>query len=174
MVHLLIFMTHKHVIVSQRAHGFVINVKPIFPNTAVTIPVEHVGSIMPAFYGLAAVVEHTREFVVRPLRGFPGNRCHDFWTHSAAQDYQLRLSRGKRRENRTDWDFELRCELNRLADLNHTIRCRIVQEALKMEDENGWKRLDLHLFARPARAGLLGLDRLELRDVCERVLNGVY
>lgn len=43
-----------------------------------------------------------------------------------------------------------------------------------MEDENGWKRLDLHLLARPARAGLAALHGLELRNVCERVLNGVY
>jgi hypothetical protein len=43
-----------------------------------------------------------------------------------------------------------------------------------MEGENGWKRLDLHLLARPARAGLADLHGLELRDVCERVLNGVY
>jgi hypothetical protein len=45
-----------------------------------------------------------------------------------------------------------------------------------MEDENGWKRLDLHLLARPVRAGLANLHGLELGDMCrgERVLNGVY
>ena len=79
-------------------------------------------------------------------------------------------------KNRTKWDFELRRELNRLVNLNYAIRRGIVQEALKMEDENGWKRLDLHLLARPARAGLANLHGLELREVCrsERVLNGVY
>jgi hypothetical protein len=47
-------------------------------------------------------------------------------------------------------DFDLRRELNRLADLNHAIRCRIIREPLKVEDENGSKRLDLHLLARLA------------------------
>ena len=50
------------------------------------------------------------------------------------------------RRNRTKWDFEFRRELNRLADLDYGIRSRIVQESLKMENENGWKRLDLHLL----------------------------
>ena len=57
--------------------------------------------------------------------------------------------------NRTDWDFELRRKLNRLARLNYAICGRIAQEALKMEDENGRKCLDLHLLARLARAGLV-------------------
>ena len=43
-----------------------------------------------------------------------------------------------------------------------------------MEDENGWKRFNLHLLARPPRDGLADLHGLELRDVCECVLNGVY
>jgi hypothetical protein len=43
-----------------------------------------------------------------------------------------------------------------------------------MEDKNGWKRLDLHLLARLARAGLADLRGLRLRDMCECVLNGVY
>jgi hypothetical protein len=47
-------------------------------------------------------------------------------------------------------------------------------KALKMEDKNGWKRLDLHLLARLARAGLADLRGLRLRDMCECVLNGVY
>ena len=51
------------------------------------------------------------------------------------------------RENRTEWNFELRRELNTLADLMYAIRGRVVQEALKMENENGWKLLDLHLLA---------------------------
>ena len=87
MVNLLISMTPKHVLVSHRAHGFIINMEPIFPNTAVTIPAEHVDSIMPVFCGLAEVVEHTKEFVVRRLRRFPGNRCNDFWTDPTAKDY---------------------------------------------------------------------------------------
>jgi hypothetical protein len=43
-----------------------------------------------------------------------------------------------------------------------------------MEDKNGWKRLKKHLLARHARAGLADLRGLGLRDVCKRVLNGVY
>jgi hypothetical protein len=50
---------------------------------------------------------------------------------------------GNKGENLTEWDFELRRELNRLSDLNYAIRCPIVEEPLKMEDENGWKGLDL-------------------------------
>jgi hypothetical protein len=88
------------------------------------------------------------------------------------------LSLGERgrneRESRTWWDFELRHELNRLADLIYAIRGRIVQEALKMEDENGWQRLEKHLLARLARARLADLHGLGLRDMCECVLNVVY
>lgn len=71
---------------------------------------------------------------------------------------QQERNKGK---NRTNWDFELRCKLNRLARLNYDIRGCIVLEALKMEDENGRKRLDLHLLDRLSRAGLV--DRRGLR-----------
>jgi hypothetical protein len=40
--------------------------------------------------------------------------------------------------------FRPQARTDRLTDLNHVIRRRIVQEALKMEDENGRKRLDLY------------------------------
>jgi hypothetical protein len=43
-----------------------------------------------------------------------------------------------------------------------------------MEDENGWKRLGKHTLAHLARAGLADLHGLGLRNVCERVFNGVY
>ena len=45
-----------------------------------------------------------------------------------------------------------------------------------MENKNGWKRLEKHLLARLARAGLADLDLhgLGLQDVCECVLNVVY
>ena len=76
---------------------------------------------------------------------------------------------GKTKEiSRTEWDFELRREPNRLANLNYSIRCRIVHEALKMEDENKWKRFDLHFLA------LADLHWLGRRDVRECVSNGVY
>ena len=77
-------------------------------------------------------------------------------------------------KNRTGWDFEFRCELNWLVDLFYLVRGRIVQEALKMEHENWWKRLQKHLLARLGRAELADLHRLGLRDLCERVLNSVY
>ena len=53
-------------------------------------------------------------------------------------------------KNRTEWDFDLRRELNMLVDLNYAIGG--IQEALKVEDENGWKHLDFHLQARLAEA----------------------
>ncbi len=40
-----------------------------------------------------------------------------------------------------------------------------------MQDEYGWERLDEYLLARLTRANLHGL---RLRDMCERVLDGVY
>jgi hypothetical protein len=43
-----------------------------------------------------------------------------------------------------------------------------------MEDEDGWKHLKKNLLARLARAGLASLHGLGLRDICERVFNGVY
>jgi hypothetical protein len=82
---------------------------------------------------------------------------------------------GERHEkNRTWWDFELRRELNRLVDLFYAIRCRIVQEALKMKDENGWQRLEKDLLACLARAGLANLHGVGLRDVCECGMNSAY
>jgi hypothetical protein len=55
-------------------------------------------------------------------------------------------------KNRTGWDFELRRELNILVDLNYAIRGHIIQEALKVEDEKGWKHLDFELLAHLAEA----------------------
>ena len=72
------------------------------------------------------------------------------------------------------WDVELRCEQNRLADLNYATRRCLVREALKMEDKNGWKRLEKHLLARLARPGLVDPHGPGLRDVYECILNGVY
>jgi hypothetical protein len=72
------------------------------------------------------------------------------------------------------WYFELWRELNGLIDLNYVIRGCIVQESLKMEDENRWKRLDLYLLAHLAWAQLTNQYGLVLRDVRERVFNGVY
>jgi hypothetical protein len=58
------------------------------------------------------------------------------------------------------------------ADLIYPIR--IIQEALKVEDKNGWQRLKKHLLARLARAGVADLHGLSLRDVRQCILNSVY
>lgn len=54
----------------------------------------------------------------------------------------------QQKENNTEWNVEHRRETNRLADLNYTIRGHVIQEALKVEDENAWKHLNVHLLAR--------------------------
>jgi hypothetical protein len=43
-----------------------------------------------------------------------------------------------------------------------------------MEDEDGWEHLKKHLLARLARAGLAGFHGLRPRDMCERVVDGMY
>jgi hypothetical protein len=71
---------------------------------------------------------------------------------------------GRREKNCTWWDFELRGKLDRFADLDYATRVRIVQEALQMEDEHRWKRLDEHrdLLARFTRVRWADLYRLGL------------
>ena len=86
----------------------------------------------------------------------------------------LALARRNEENNCTWWDFELRRELNWLADFIYSIRGRIVQEPLKMENKYGWQRLEKHLLARIARVGWADLHGLGLRDECECVLDGVY
>ena len=72
-------------------------------------------------------------------------------------------------KNRTEWDFELWPKLDLFADLNYTIRVHIIQEPLKMENENGWEHLDEHLLACLAEARRTELHRLQVRDACESV-----
>ena len=43
-----------------------------------------------------------------------------------------------------------------------------------MKNEHGWKDLNEHFLARLARAGLVGLHGLGLREVFKCVLNGVH
>jgi hypothetical protein len=43
-----------------------------------------------------------------------------------------------------------------------------------MEDQNGWKHLNLHVLARLARGRLAGLPGLGLQDVCESVFDGMH
>ena len=77
----------------------------------------------------------------------------------------------KKRENRTEWNFKLWREVNRFTDLNYPTRRGIMKEALQMEDQNGWKRLNLHVLARLARGRLADLG---LQDVCESVFDGMH
>jgi hypothetical protein len=68
-----------------------------------------------------------------------------------------------RKGNRTEWDFEFWCQLDRLSDLRYTARRRIVSDAVKMEDEYWRKRLDEDLLTcrgQTGRANLLAGRRL--------------
>ena len=49
-----------------------------------------------------------------------------------------------------------------------------MQEALKMEDENGWKRLDENLLTRLIGARLTKRNRLWVRDTCKCVFYKVH
>jgi hypothetical protein len=64
--------------------------------------------------------------------------------------------------------------VNSFTDLNYAIRRRIIKEALQMEDQNGWKRLNLHVLARLARGRLADLLGLGLHGVCESVFDGMH
>lgn len=72
---------------------------------------------------------------------------------------QSRLSQGskKDRKKRTEWDFELRDKLDRLANLDCTTCGRIVLETPKMENKYGWKHIDKDLLALIDQAGCANL-----------------
>jgi hypothetical protein len=76
-------MDPKYVILPHRVHNFVVNVQPSFLTIGVSSRVEHVDRIVLAARGLAMVVKHPMELVVRRLRRSPCNRCHDFWIERA-------------------------------------------------------------------------------------------
>jgi hypothetical protein len=86
----------------------------------------------------------------------------------------LRPPSERGRKKRTERDFELWRELDRLSDFHYAAGGRVVQEALEVQDEHWRERLDEHLLACFARAGGADLHGLWLRDVCERILDGVY
>ena len=73
----------------------------------------------------------------------------------------------------TGWDVELRVKQDMLANLNYAACGCIVPEALKMKNENGWKRLNEHLLTRirVRRAGWAVVHGLRLGDTHESVLN---
>jgi hypothetical protein len=75
-------MPPKHFFVPHHAHSFIVNVQPSFPTIAAFIPVEDVDRIMSACCGLAVVVKHPIELVIRRLRRFFNNGRHDFRTDS--------------------------------------------------------------------------------------------
>ena len=60
------------------------------------------------------------------------------------------VARGKQGKFRTEWNIELRRELNRFVDLICAIRGHIIQETLKMEHENRWECLYEYLLGRLA------------------------
>jgi hypothetical protein len=62
---------------------------------------------------------------------------------------------------------ELRRKLNRLVHLNYAIRGYIIQGALKMEDENWWKRLMKHLLLHEEVS-----HELDVKLECSSVLDG--
>jgi hypothetical protein len=63
-------------------------------------------------------------------------------TDKAVRDSLPWVPRRNEGENRTGRDFELRRELNRLADLNYAVRGHIIQEALK---DRGRERVEAPL-----------------------------
>ena len=72
----------------------------------------------------------------------------------------LSLNCREKGENCTEWDFEFWCKLDELSDLRYTTRCRIVSDAVEMEDEYRRKCLDENLLtcvAQTGRASLHGL-----------------
>ena len=71
-------MAPKYVLVSHRTYSVIINMQPSFAAL-----VEHVDGIVSAACGLAVVVKHPTELIVRRLRRFPRNGCHEFWTDRA-------------------------------------------------------------------------------------------
>jgi hypothetical protein len=71
---------------------------------------------------------------------------------------------GKGEEERTQWNFELRGKLDRLATLDYAACNCVVKEALEMDDEYRWKCFDEHrdLLACFARVRWLDLHGLWL------------
>ena len=49
---------------------------------------------------------------------------------------------------RTEWDLELWGELHRLADFDYATCSGVVEETLKVQNENGRQRFDEDLLAR--------------------------
>ena len=78
-VHLLIAVAPKQVLVPLCAHDFIVDARPSFLNSAVSIPVEHIDHIVPVACALAVVVKHLMALVVRWLRRFPRYGCYNFW-----------------------------------------------------------------------------------------------
>ena len=60
-------MLPEHVLVSHRAHGFIIDVQPNFPCVAVSILVKNIDRIVPAACRFAVMVEDSIELVTRWL-----------------------------------------------------------------------------------------------------------
>ena len=85
-VHLLFLVLPENVPVLHSAYSFIVNMQPSFPTTAVSVRVQHVDRIVSTACGLAVVVEHPIQLVVRRLHKFPRNGCHDFCDHGGFLD----------------------------------------------------------------------------------------
>ena len=60
-------MVPKHVLMSHRAHCFIIDVQPNFPCVAVSVRVKDVDIIVPTACRFSVMVEHSIELVMRWL-----------------------------------------------------------------------------------------------------------
>ena len=86
--------------------------------------------------------------------------------------------REEKEKERTWRDFKLGRQLNRFIILDNAPSGRVVGEALEMEDEYRWKRVNEHCdwLARftGSRAGRTDMRKSWLSGVRECVLNGMY
>jgi hypothetical protein len=70
-------MLPEHVLMSHRAHCFIIDVQPNFPCIAVSVLMKNIDRIVPATRRLAVMVEHPTERIMRRFRGLLGSGYHD-------------------------------------------------------------------------------------------------
>jgi len=70
-------MLPEHVLMSYRAHCFIIDVQPNLPGVAVSVRVKNIDSIVPAACVFAVMVEHSKELVMRWLRRSLSIGYHD-------------------------------------------------------------------------------------------------
>jgi hypothetical protein len=67
----------EHVLMSHRAHCFIIDVQPNFPCVTVSVLMKNIDRIVPAIRRLAVMVEHPTKRVIRRFRRLSGSGYHD-------------------------------------------------------------------------------------------------